>query len=244
MADIIEFKPKNKDTKRVNSGNAQIIEFPNLREYIDIYEKALNGRKDKKTISNAFYKINKIVGNLEEPYEKMLQIGQFVDYFVDSISEELLQELFSSYSEEPATFAIYKMFQEDEIIDAGFDLLEEMDEEFKNTLEKIAMHICFKTKGQIMIEFASENFETQLFILRDGDEDLNRKAQLLLALFARSNYDEGAFLIHTLNGRKHTVSGIIINTEGIFGINPKELRKSVPNKNVICQEFNMSEILF
>lgn len=246
MADIIEFKPQNKNTKKHISGKAQIIEFPNLREYIDIYEKVLNGRKDKKSISNAFYKINKIVANLDKPYEKKLQIGQFVDYFVDAIDEKLLDDIVMSYKDEPATFSVYKMFQEDEIIDTGFELLEVMDDEFRNTLEKIVTYICFKNKHQTMIEYASNDngLSTQIFLFRDGKEDLQRKAQFLFALFARSHFGGGAFIIHKLSRIKHCASGIVINEEGIFGMDAKELKKSIPDKNVVCENFNLSEILF
>ena len=133
MGKIIELKPKENNTNKTVSKPAQVIRFPNLRQYINIYEKTLNGKKDRKSIFNAFHKVNRIVANLQNPYEKVLEIEYFVDYFVESIDEKMFNDIINSYHEEPILFTLYRMFQEDEITEEGLELLEEMEPEFRKT---------------------------------------------------------------------------------------------------------------
>lgn len=111
---------------------------------------------------------------------------------------------------------------------------------------KIASYICLKQRSQTVIECASEDYQTKIFFMREDDEEEEeRKTKLLLSLFAKSYCEEeGAFIFHTLTNRGHIATGIVINGEGLFSINAKELKESIPDKRTICKDFKLSEILF
>lgn len=249
MADIIQFKPNTKNIKRNVSRKCQIIEFPNVNEYIEIYEKILNKRKDKKSIYNAFLQINKIVSKLDKPSEKRIQICNFVDYFVDSINDSFLSEMRSTLDDDKQEiFFVYEKFIEDDIIDEGYNLLRNIDKDFIDTLEKISSYICFDMKNERLIEFFSADNRFQYQIdLNQGSLELltERKANILLALFARSSYSGGVFFIHEWKNNKDYVSGLIVNDEGIFSIGKKDLKNNVKgNRNVVYTELNLQDVLF
>ncbi len=248
MGDVIQFKPVKTDSRKsILNGKVNIIQFPNVNEYIQLYELFLEGKTTQKAIYDAFLKVNETVSDLPDAYDKKVQICKFVDYFIDSISDDLLTEIVDKYEGEPTVFHLYGTFQEDEIIDAGMTLLYDIDENFVDVFNKIVSYICINMKNETLVEFisADNEFRYQIELDKRGLETQTvRKAQILLSLFARSHFGDGVFFIHELKNNKEYVSGLVVNEEGVFSINKTDLIKAVRKRNVVYTELDLHSILY
>lgn len=246
MGKIIEFKPKNTKDRRT-SGTATIIEFPNVNEYIQLYEKVLNNRKDKESIYEAFSKVNIIVSHLNNPLEKREQIFRFINYFINSVDEDFLNSMQEELKDEDLEiFDICTYINEEEIIDSGMELIDEIDEEFVDILKKVSSYICFKIKNETLIEYVSSDHRITYDIdLEPREYELltDRKAELMFSLLIRSHINGGVFFIHEWKNEKDYLSGLIVNPEGIFTISKKDLQKNFKgNQNIVYTELQIKDL--
>lgn len=249
MGKIVEFKPKNTANK-ITSGKAVIIPFPNLNEYIDLFEETLNGRNDEDSIYEAFCTVNTVVSELDNPLEKQDQIFHFVEYFSTILDDEAIETMKNKLQQEDfEIFEICDFLNEENIINYGLNLAEDIDEDFLNVLQKIASYACIKIQNETLIEYFSGDKGTtyDIYLEQRSKEPLTeRKAVLMYALMIRSHVEGGLFFIHEWKNKKDYLSGLIINTEGVFSINKKELQKNIQknNQEAVCVELKLDNIIF
>lgn len=246
MSNVIEFKPKKNhiDNNKSLSIKCKVLEFPNMTEYINLFEKYLNNDNSLSSILNALKyidnQISKIVNDDVKIDEMSLAITNFVEYFQSKYENyNKLWDVLSKSKNIPISFQVASFIEEQKILNEGFSKFFDLDETIQKYIDNLCSFIFNKLQGERIISFVfngdTENSNTIQLFPSKLEKHLEEKRAMFIAMIANMTENGGLIFVEEMKKNKKKplslkqniicsdLYGFAYNSNGIFSIMPDEL---------------------
>lgn len=240
MSNIVEFKPReNSDNKQktTKTGNS-VVRFPNLTEYINLFERKLNGNRQISGIMSALLVVDKAIEKILDNDDKFVEMSDAIVNFAEYFQKKYgnftkLWEVMNKQNYTPLCFNVASFIEEQKVLDEGLSRFFDLSENVQDAVTNLSYFIFDTLKGETLVSFIPEeesesNHMLQVFP-RHMEEYIEDKRTLFIATIAQMIETSGCiFVEEKKKNRKTDFYGFICNYMGVFSIMPEELDAELP----------------